>query len=257
MFVLADPSSSIYTYSAHLFKQNTMLPAEGSRAATVEGDDNDFLGGHHRELDEDSNQLRIPLHALGILHSRLQLTMSSISFKRRQKARYSLFSSSSNPRTFAPGIAPPSTSSLNQSATSLDTLQPPGDRIDLSDEPSVALDGDDGWATEGTGRRFYDDLTAIDWIFEYTKERLRQRNLERRTGLIGYFAKLLDPSQLGIVLIGTGIAAGLVAAAIDIVANWLGDLKEGYCRSSFYLSRNFCCWGFEGMSVRKREGYGR
>ncbi|KAF8243288.1 hypothetical protein K440DRAFT_562321 [Wilcoxina mikolae CBS 423.85] len=171
--------------------------------------------------------------------------MSSISFKRRQKARYSLFSSSSTPRAFSPSTALPESSHSNQSATFLNTLRPSGEPVDLTDEPSVASGGDEGWATEGTGRRFYDDLTAIDWIFEYTKERLRQRNLERQTGLIGYFAKLLDSSQIWVVLIGTGIAAGLVAAAIDIVANWLGDLKEGYCRSSFYLSRNFCCWGIE------------
>lgn len=101
---------------------------------------------------------------------------------------------------------------------------------------------------EDSGRRFYDDLTAIDWIFEYTKERLRLRKLDRKLGLSGYFARMLDPSQIWLVLIGTGIAAGLVAAAIDIVTNWLGDLKDGYCSTGFYLSRNFCCWGLKGVN---------
>ena len=102
---------------------------------------------------------------------------------------------------------------------------------------------------DGPGRRIYDDLTAIDWIFEYTKERLRRRSVERRTGLTGYLAKLLDSSHIWIVLIGTGVAAGVVAGGIDIVANWLGDLKDGYCSSSFYLSRNFCCWGLDSTSL--------
>jgi chloride channel 3/4/5 len=110
----------------------------------------------------------------------------------------------------------------------------------------------DGWAAEGTERRFYDDLTAIDWIFEYTKERLRLRRLASRGGLMGYFAKLWDSSQIWVVLIGTGVAAGLLAAAIDIVANWLGDLKDGYCGTKFYLSRNFCCWGLPGNSLYLR-----
>lgn len=93
----------------------------------------------------------------------------------------------------------------------------------------------------------YDDLTAIDWIFEYTKERIRIRGLLRRTGVVGYFARLLDSSQIWIVLIATGLMAGMLAACIDIVTNWLGDLKHGFCSGGFYLSREFCCLGLERM----------
>lgn len=52
------------------------------------------------------------------------------------------------------------------------------------------------------------------------------------------------------MLIGTGLAAGLLAAGIDIVTNWLGDLKHGYCNSHFYLSREFCCLGLERRFLR-------
>lgn len=64
-------------------------------------------------------------------------------------------------------------------------------------------------------------------------------------------ANVLDASQIWVVLIATGIAAGLVAAAIDIVANWLGGLKEGYCTTSFYLSKEFCCWGLDAADTCK------
>ena len=60
------------------------------------------------------------------------------------------------------------------------------------------------WVAEGPGRRVYDDLTAIDWIFEYTKERLRIRTLERQGGLIAQLKLLFDSSQIWLVLIGTG-----------------------------------------------------
>lgn len=40
---------------------------------------------------------------------------------------------------------------------------------------------------------------------------------------------------------------GVIAASIDIVTNWLGDLKDGFCRPSFYLSRTFCCWQIDGI----------
>jgi chloride channel 3/4/5 len=47
--------------------------------------------------------------------------------------------------------------------------------------------------------------------------------------------------------INVGVSVGILAAAIDIVSDWLGDLKEGFCNSTFYLNRGFCCWGISGM----------
>ena len=86
---------------------------------------------------------------------------------------------------------------------------------------------------EGPGRRVgYDDLTAIDWIFEYTKERQRLRYLySSATGLFGYAQQMLDASQIWIVLIATGVASGVLAAGIDIASDWLADIKTGYCRT--------------------------
>jgi len=120
--------------------------------------------------------------------------------------------------------------------------------------PSVATDAKDpsalDWYAEGPGRRVgYDNLTAIDWIFEYAKERQRLRALRSNAvGLLGYFQLLADSSQTWIILVATGIAVGTIAAAIDITSGWLGDLKAGYCSNvkdggKFYLNRGFCCWG--------------
>jgi chloride channel 3/4/5 len=106
---------------------------------------------------------------------------------------------------------------------------------------------------EGPGRRVgYDDLTAIDWIFEYTKERQRKRLLySNAPGLAGYARRLLEASNVWVVLIATGVLVGIIAACIDITSDWLGDLKTGYCKNGpgggkFYLNRSFCCWGHDG-----------
>ena len=108
---------------------------------------------------------------------------------------------------------------------------------------------------EGPGRRVgYDDLTAIDWIFEYTKERQRLRFLHSgASGLLGYAQQIIDSSQIWLVLVGTGIAAGILAASINVASDWLGDIKTGYCQrgtggGQFYLNRGFCCWGHEEYS---------
>ncbi|KAI3392198.1 hypothetical protein diail_6059 [Diaporthe ilicicola] len=107
------------------------------------------------------------------------------------------------------------------------------------------------WHVEGPGQRVgYENLTAIDWIFEYTKERARLRVLNSSAaGLVGYAQRLLDASQEWIILVLTGLLVGTLAAAIDIVTDWLGDLKAGYCSTSdggaFYLNKNFCCLGYD------------
>ncbi|KAI0603528.1 chloride channel [Biscogniauxia sp. FL1348] len=108
------------------------------------------------------------------------------------------------------------------------------------------------WYVEGPGRRVgYEDLTAIDWIFEYTKERQRLRVLySSATGFIGYIQQLLDSSQVWVTLVLTGMAVGALAAGIDVASDWLGDIKTGYCSSgpdggAFYLNKQFCCLGYD------------
>lgn len=136
-----------------------------------------------------------------------------------------------------------------------------GDASPIESRGLMGLTGDpnskDGapldWYVEGPGRRVgYDDFTAIDWIYEYTKERQRKRMLySSGQGILGYVRRLLEASNVWLVLISTGIAVGIIAAAIDIATDWLGDLKTGYCKSGngggkFYLNRSFCCWGLDG-----------
>ena len=106
------------------------------------------------------------------------------------------------------------------------------------------------WYIEGPGRRVgYDNLTAIDWIYEYNKERTRLRQLTANApGLLGQAKVLTDASQIWLILILTGIAVGGIAAGIDVASDWMGDLKQGMCSNvrdggKFYLSRPFCCWG--------------
>jgi chloride channel 3/4/5 len=106
------------------------------------------------------------------------------------------------------------------------------------------------WYVEGPGRRVgYDDLTAIDWIYEYSKERMRLQNLFASTpGVLGQLRVLADASHIWLILIATGIAVGGIAAGIDVASDWMGDLKTGICSNvdnegKFYLNKTFCCWG--------------
>jgi chloride channel 3/4/5 len=54
------------------------------------------------------------------------------------------------------------------------------------------------WYVEGPGRRVgYEDRTAIDWIFEYAKERQQLRYLYAGlTGILGHMKQLADASHV-------------------------------------------------------------
>jgi chloride channel 3/4/5 len=104
----------------------------------------------------------------------------------------------------------------------------------------------------------YDDLSAIDWIFEYAKERARLKRLLSTSsyGLTRTFKQLADASHVWIVLVLTGVSVGFLAAGISIASDWLGDIKLGYCKTDldtaggggFYMSRQFCCWGHNDLA---------
>lgn len=87
----------------------------------------------------------------------------------------------------------------------------------------------------------YDDLTAIDWDREFAKERIRREKIKKS----GSWLWLYDNSQDWFVLMGSGLMIGLLSALIDVVSQWLGGLRFGHCKNTFYLSRQFCCLGLD------------
>lgn len=199
--------------------------------------------------------------------------MCRVSFKRKQKAVPSSSSSSpfGIPRFFSSHSSPNRTSPNGKSPQArlpqirtnpqsghdtdliLDYLDAPGNAGDHLQDTKDATGLD--WYVEGPGRRVgYDDLTAIDWIFEYAKERQRLRYLyQSASGILGHLKQIADASQIWLVLIAAGILSGGIAAFIDVASDWLGDLKTGYCSNvdgdgHFYLNKGFCCWGYSELS---------
>lgn len=50
-----------------------------------------------------------------------------------------------------------------------------------------------------------------------------------------------------------GAAIGMNAAFLNIITEWLSDVKLGHCKTAFYLNENFCCWGEDnGMMFKKQ-----
>ncbi|KAK3401060.1 chloride channel [Sordaria brevicollis] len=194
-----------------------------------DGDDNNRRGNDDMILDDDP--LRDDLN-------------QPMSFKRKQKQ--SVFSQTSRLfSAFTGGRSP-------RNSHDIPGRPSPTSNTRLDGNGSGSKDGGPmDWYVEGPGRRVgYEDLTAIDWIFEYTKERQRLRMLSSGSNsLVGWIRLLLDNSQVWIVLLLTGLAAGMLAAAIDVATDWLADLKFGFCSTidggAFHLSKSSCCLGYE------------
>jgi chloride channel 3/4/5 len=205
-------------------------------------DEPDLLAGDHDGNDTsilESDPLSVSLD-----------TQTPLSFKRKQKQ-----SMLSQPARLFTALTGGGTSSPRSrpSPPRYDVLDDNDDHS-ISPAPGLNISKDGNpldWYVEGPGRRVgYEDMTAIDWIFEYTKERQRLRVLRSSArGLLGYAAQFADASQVWVVLVLTGLAVGAVAAGIDVTSNWLGDLKGGYCSSleggAFYLNKGFCCMGYD------------
>ena len=99
----------------------------------------------------------------------------------------------------------------------------------------------------------YEDFTTIDWVQDAAKEQLRRKarrqekaSFFEREGSLGWRRRVLDSYDAGqawIVVTLIGAAIGLNAAILNIVTEWLSDIKLGYCTTAFYLNESFCCWG--------------
>ncbi|RMZ70649.1 dynein heavy chain [Pyrenophora seminiperda CCB06] len=112
----------------------------------------------------------------------------------------------------------------------------------------------------------YEDFTTIDWVQDAAREQLRRKARRRARDSIGVrkdrggrvflgrgrgkwrrkIAEAYDAGQAWIVVTLVGAAIGLNAAFLNIVTEWLSDIKLGHCSTAFYLNENFCCWGAEG-----------
>ncbi|KAJ5689979.1 chloride channel protein [Penicillium macrosclerotiorum] len=102
----------------------------------------------------------------------------------------------------------------------------------------------------------YEDFTTIDWVqdavYEQSARRARRRTgggFWDKEGVFGWRRKVresYDAGQAWLVVTLVGMAIGLNSALLNIITEWLSDIKLGHCTTAFYLNEQFCCWGAEG-----------
>ncbi|KAI4845305.1 CLC voltage-gated chloride channel [Aureobasidium sp. EXF-8845] len=154
------------------------------------------------------------------------------------------------PPSRRPSLAPSASSrTFNRrvSALSLSAAEQ-GDTTTVNPEDQVVAD-------EIDEIKRYEDFTTIDWVRDAAREQQRRKakRQERagffeREGRLGWRRRLweaYDAGQAWLVVTLIGTAIGMNAAFLNIVTEWLSDIKLGHCTTAFYLNESFCCWGAE------------
>lgn len=86
-------------------------------------------------------------------------------------------------------------------------------------------------------RWFYQDYTTIDWVYDYIKDRVRQRELYNQHWLVRNY----DAIQGWIVLTLIGFVSGCVASFFNWNTAYLEDIQEGICQDGFWKRKEVCC----------------
>ncbi|KAI7892094.1 chloride channel [Mucor mucedo] len=103
-----------------------------------------------------------------------------------------------------------------------------------------------GLVKESTGIRVWSEsYSSIDWIHDRIKEGVRKRRLQDVPGVRGELLKASDASQAWILVILIGTVVAAISWFIDVVQEWMSDLKQGYCTTNWRLNSKFCCWESE------------
>ncbi|KAH9942350.1 chloride channel [Epithele typhae] len=115
--------------------------------------------------------------------------------------------------------------------------------ISAYDKPVVEGEGEveaAGMKTNGV-RVWYSSFTSVDWLHDAIKDTARQAALLRRKSKRGRVHRQLDRSIGWITVTVIGFLTAIVAFFIVRAEQWLFDVKEGYCTTSIWRAKRFCC----------------
>lgn len=120
--------------------------------------------------------------------------------------------------------------------------------ISTYDDPHVKgaaeVDADADAKVNGI-RVWYSSFTSIDWLHDTIKDSLRFSMLRKRKSLRGRLWLTFDKSLGWIIVTIVGFLTAVVAFLIVRTEQLLFDAKEGYCKSSWWSAKRFCCPHFD------------
>lgn len=104
-------------------------------------------------------------------------------------------------------------------------------------------DSTQNWDNNIPQLKRFEDFKTIDWINDNLQSNKRKLLLNENTQTSFKLLNFYKSLQTYIILTAVGITIGFVAGSLNIVTEYLSNIRTGYCASHFYLNKNFCCWG--------------
>lgn len=117
-------------------------------------------------------------------------------------------------------------------------------RRDSDPAASVAPSGkDDMTASFLDERSWYDQFTSTDWVHDSIADGARLRELRRRKDIRGRLLAWFDGSQGWVLVALIGCITAAIAFFVDVTEKFVFDVKEGFCTTHWFHSRQSCCTG--------------
>lgn len=89
-------------------------------------------------------------------------------------------------------------------------------------------------------RVWYDQFTSTDWVHDNIADAYRVKAIRRRKDFWGRVYAVFDSSKGWILSALCGVAVALCAYFVDVVENFIYDLKDGYCARGWYINEKVC-----------------
>ncbi|KAI0047762.1 hypothetical protein FA95DRAFT_1589022 [Auriscalpium vulgare] len=104
-------------------------------------------------------------------------------------------------------------------------------------------DGDllDADAKTNGVRVWYSSFSSIDWLHDAIKDSARVFHIRRRRSFRGRVRTALDKSMGWVIVTIVGFLTAVTAFLIVRSEQWLFDIKDGYCETSWLKAKRFCC----------------
>ncbi len=96
-------------------------------------------------------------------------------------------------------------------------------------------------------RVWYSSFTSIDWLHDAIKDSARFSRLRRRKSMRSRLRLIFDKSLGWIIVTLVGFFTALVAFFVVRCEQLLFDLKEGFCKGSWWKAKRFCCPSLEDL----------
>ncbi|PYH96034.1 hypothetical protein BO71DRAFT_321805 [Aspergillus ellipticus CBS 707.79] len=118
--------------------------------------------------------------------------------------------------------------------------------FDAEPAESLAASAKDGMTASFMDERsWYDQFTSTDWVHDSIADGARLRELRRRKDLRGRLLAWLDGSQGWVLVALIGCITAMIAYSVDVTEVFFFDIKEGFCTTRWFHSRQSCCTGGE------------